>query len=121
MTMVTVLDKLRPCASNAKLQKQGGIPVTNQNKQKPTLQQKTKTNKHQTASPRSETVKLPLSDVDPALYFSSFFCLDAAWLNGSLSGRSPFCQRKLSEKSQIYWKSFSKQSNKSENLTEDTN
>ena len=37
-----------------------------------------------------------------------FFCLDAAWLNeGSLSGRSPFCQRKLSEESQIHWKSFS--------------
>ena len=33
-----------------------------------------------------------------------FFCLNAAWLNGSLSGRSPFFQRKLSEKSQIYWK-----------------
>ena len=37
-----------------------------------------------------------------------FFCLNAAWLNeGSLSGRSPFCQRKLSEESQIHWKSFS--------------
>ena len=38
----------------------------------------------------------------------TFFCLDAAWLNeGSLSGRSPFCQRKLSEESQIHWKCFS--------------
>ena len=29
-----------------------------------------------------------------------------AWLNESLSGRSPFCQLKLSEESQIYWKRF---------------
>ena len=40
--------------------------------------------------------------------FFLFFCLDAAWLNGSLSGRSPFCQLKLSEKSQNYWKCVSK-------------
>ena len=31
MTMVTVLDEWRPCASNAKLKKKGGIPVTEQN------------------------------------------------------------------------------------------
>ena len=31
-----------------------------------------------------------------AIFFAGlgvgFFCLKAAWLNGSLSGRSPFCQ-----------------------------
>ena len=37
----------------------------------------------------------------------TFFCLDAACLNErSLSGRSPFCQLKPSEESQIHWKSF---------------
>ena len=36
----------------------------------------------------------------------------------SLSGRSPFCQLKLSEKSQIHWKGFFHESNKFEKHNE---
>ena len=51
MTMVTVLDQWRPCASNATLQKQGGIPEKKQaNKNRPNNEH-TKQNKHKTGSP----------------------------------------------------------------------
>ena len=47
-------------------------------------------------------------DGSMGLVYMPFFCLNASWLNeGSSSGRSPFCQRKLSEKSQIHWQKFS--------------
>ena len=55
------------------------------------------------------------NEVFPRRKDFNFFFVYAAWLNGSLSGRSTFCQLKLSVESQIYWKRFSKYSNKSEN------
>ena len=40
----------------------------------------------------SKRVYLEFQDVQLSVDLGGFFCLNAAWLNGSLSGRSPFCQ-----------------------------
>ena len=69
MTMVTVLDDWRLCASNAILKKKREYLVTpKSNKNRPN--KKPQKTKHQTQhwhSPWGETVKLALSDVNPAL------------------------------------------------------
>ena len=47
-------------------------------------------------------------------FFLSGCCMAQRRSRRSLSGRSPFCQLKLSEKSQIHWKGFFHESNKFE-------
>ena len=66
MTMVTVLDIWRLCASNAILQKKG-IPSDTKKQQKPPQQTNHKNQTQPRYSPWGETVKLALSDVNPAL------------------------------------------------------